>query len=81
MLTPLEIENKKFSKQIMNGYSVEEVDDFLDTLTIDYEKLYKEVSELNSKLEDLESSVGHYKTIEGTLQNTLVTKNRRIETI
>ena len=72
MLTPLEIENKKFSKQIMNGYSVEEVDDFLDTLTIDYEKLYKEVSELNSKLEDLESSVGHYKTIEGTLQNTLV---------
>jgi len=72
MLTPLEIENKKFSKQIMNGYSVEEVDDFLDALTVDYEKLYKEVSELNSKLEDLESSVGHYKTIEGTLQNTLV---------
>ena len=32
MLTPLDIENKKFSKQIMNGYSVEEVDDFLDEL-------------------------------------------------
>ena len=30
MITPLEIENKKFSKQMMNGYSVEEVDDFLD---------------------------------------------------
>ena len=26
MLTPLDIENKKFSKQMMNGYSVEEVD-------------------------------------------------------
>lgn len=26
MITPLEIENKKFSKQMMNGYSVEEVD-------------------------------------------------------
>lgn len=72
MLTPLDIENKKFSRKMMNGYSVEEVDDFLDALTVDYEKLYKEVSELNSKLEDLESSVGHYKTIEGTLQNTLV---------
>ena len=30
MLTPLDIENKRFAKQIMNGYSVEEVDDFLD---------------------------------------------------
>ena len=27
MLTPLDIENKKFSKQIMNGYNVEEVDE------------------------------------------------------
>ena len=25
MITPLDIENKKFSKQMMNGYSVEEV--------------------------------------------------------
>ena len=38
MLTPLDMENKKFSKQMMNGYNVEEVDDFLDELTEDYEK-------------------------------------------
>ena len=81
MLTPLEIENKKFSKQMMNGYSVEEVDDFLDALTIDYEKLYKEVSELNSKIEELENSVSHYKTIEGTLQNTLVMAQSTAEEI
>ena len=30
MYTPLDIENKKFAKQMVNGYSVEEVDDFLD---------------------------------------------------
>ena len=42
MLTPLEIENKKFSKQMVNGYNVDEVDEFLDLLTADYEKLYKE---------------------------------------
>ena len=46
MITPLDIENKKFAKQMMNGYSVEEVDEFLDDLTIDYEKAYKENSEL-----------------------------------
>lgn len=38
MYTPLDIENKKFAKQMVNGYNVEEVDDFLDELTIDYEK-------------------------------------------
>ena len=42
MITPLDIENKRFSKQMMNGYSVEEVDDFLDELTADYSKNYKE---------------------------------------
>jgi len=42
MITPLDIENKKFSKQMMNGYSVDEVDDFLDEITEDYGKLYKE---------------------------------------
>lgn len=72
MFTPLDIENKKFAKQIMNGYSVEEVDDFLDQLTLDYEKMYKEASENKRRIEELEKSVEHYKTIEGTLQNTLV---------
>lgn len=72
MLTPLDIENKKFSKQMMNGYSVEEVDDFLDELTEDYEKLYKEVADSKNKLEDLQENVGKYKNIENTLQSTLV---------
>lgn len=72
MLTPLDIENKKFSKQMMNGYSVEEVDEFLDDLTVDYEKAYKQSSELKTRVEELEKSLLHYKTIEDTLQNTLM---------
>lgn len=72
MITPLDIENKKFAKQMMNGYSVEEVDDFLDEITKDYEKLYKESSENKRKIDELEKSISHYKTIETTLQNTLV---------
>lgn len=72
MITPLDIENKKFSKQMMNGYSVEEVDDFLDELTADYEKIYKESSENKRKIDEMEKSLQHYKTIEATLQNTLV---------
>lgn len=72
MITPLDIENKKFSKQMMNGYSVEEVDDFLDDLTADYTKNYKEATELRAKVEELTQNLEHYKSIEETLQNTLV---------
>lgn len=71
MLTPLDIENKKFSKQL-KGYNVEEVDDFLDELTLDYEKAYKESSEYKAKIEALTKDIEHYKNIEGTLQSTLV---------
>ena len=44
MLAPSEIDNMRFSKTI-KGYNVDEVDDFLDQLTADYERLYKENAE------------------------------------
>ena len=72
MITPLDIDNKRFAKQMVNGYNVEEVDDFLDELTADYSKNYKEVNELRAKVEELNNSLVQYKTIESTLQNTLV---------
>lgn len=72
MYTPLDIENKKFAKQMMNGYSVEEVDNFLDELTLDYEKLYKESNDNKGKISELEASLVKYKNLESTLQNTLV---------
>lgn len=72
MLTPLDIENKKFSKQIMNGYNVEEVDDFLDEIGVDFAKKQKEVNEASKKIEELNASLEHYKNIEETLQNTLL---------
>ena len=72
MYTPLDIENKKFAKQMMNGYSVEEVDNFLDELTLDYEKLYKESSDNKSRIAELEANLVKYKNLESTLQNTLV---------
>jgi len=72
MITPLDIENKKFSKQMMNGYSVDEVDDFLDDLTVEYEKMFKENAEFKAQIERLNEDVARYKAIESTLQSTLV---------
>ncbi len=72
MLTPLDIENKKFSKQMMNGYNVEEVDDFLDEVTDNYEKAYKEANESRKNIEELKGELERYKNIEETLQSTLI---------
>ena len=81
MLTPLDIENKRFGKQMMNGYNVNEVDDFLDELTLEYGKLYKENAELKEKREELDSDVGKYKNIENTLQNTLIMAQKTADEI
>ena len=71
MLAPSEIDNMRFSKTI-KGYNVDEVDDFLDQLTADYERLYKENAEYKDKFEQMEKELGKYKQMEHTLQNTLV---------
>ena len=81
MITPLDIENKKFAKQMVNGYNVNEVDDFLDELMISYEKLYKENAELKANAEELNNDVGQYKNIESTLQNTLVMAQKTADEI
>lgn len=72
MLTSLDIENKKFSKQIMNGYNTDEVDDFLDELGVEFAKKQKELTEAFKEVEELKASLEHYKNIEETLQNTLL---------
>ncbi len=81
MFTPLDIENKKFQKQMMNGYNVDEVDDFLDELTIEYEKLYKENSELKMSIGNSQKDLEQYKSIEKTLQNTLLMAQKSADDI
>lgn len=71
MLTPLDIENIRFQKAV-RGYNVDEVDDFLDQLSADYEKIYKENIELKENIESSKRELEHYKSIEHTLQNTLI---------
>ncbi|MBR3325052.1 MAG: DivIVA domain-containing protein [Clostridia bacterium] len=72
MITPLEIENKKFSKKNFNGYNPEEVDDFLDELVRDYEVLYRKATESQDQIEDLSEKIEHYNNIQETLQSTLI---------
>ena len=81
MLTPLDIENKRFSRARLGGYNVEEVDDFLDQLIDDYERMYKENAELRNQVEENRKDLEHYRSVERTLQNTLVMAQTTAEDI
>lgn len=48
MITPMDIHNKTFSKQI-RGYSSEEVNSFLEELAGDYERIYREHREMEER--------------------------------
>ncbi len=81
MLTPIDIENKKFAKQMVNGYSVEEVDDFLDEIERDYAKVQKDLLDANKTVEELKADLEHYKSIESTLQGTLLMAQQTAEDV
>lgn len=70
-LTPLDIHNKEFSKTF-RGYSEEEVDEFLDLVVAEFEKLIRQNEELEAEISSLESRVDHYKGLEETLKNAIV---------
>ena len=72
MITPLEIENKRFPKKNFNGYDPEEVDNFLDAIMKDYEVLYKKSTESGGQVDELKAKLEHYTQIESTLQSTLL---------
>ncbi|MBX4269266.1 DivIVA domain-containing protein [Clostridium estertheticum] len=70
-ITSMDINNKEF-KKVIRGYSAEEVDDFLETVSDEYEMAYKENSTLKEKISFLEEKLNHHVKIEATIQNTLV---------
>lgn len=70
MLTPVDIQNKEFEKKL-KGYDCDAVDDFLDIVIQDYEKLCKDNAALKQKVELLNDAVTRYKEIEDTMHKSL----------
>lgn len=70
-ITPNEITNKEFKKGF-RGYDIDDVDEFLEQVVEDYEKLYKENTTLKDKIVSLNDRIEHYSNLETTLQGTLV---------
>lgn len=72
MLSPRDLESIEFPKSRFRGYDMEEVDNTFALISNDYEKLYKENIALKDRIEVLDGLVQQYKTVEETMQNTLL---------
>jgi len=70
-LTPLDIRHKEF-KRGMRGYTDVGVDEFLDEVADELERLLKDNTDLDKRVEALEAQLAGYRRIEETLQKTLV---------
>ncbi len=71
MLTPLDIDNKQFTKSF-KGYNAGEVDDFLDEISKDYDSMMRECLDLKETIENLEAKNEQYEYLENALQEVLV---------
>lgn len=78
MLRPVDIQNKEFEKKI-KGYDCDAVDDFLDMVIQDYEKLCKENQSLKDRIGILTDAVERYKSIETTMQKSLEVAKQNAE--
>ncbi|MBB5178974.1 cell division initiation protein [Planomicrobium koreense] len=79
-LSPLDIHNKEFGRGF-RGYQEDEVNEFLDQIIKDYEMLMREKKELEDRLKQTDERVGHFTTIETTLQKSIVVAQEAAEEV
>jgi cell division initiation protein len=79
-LSPLDIHNKEFGKGF-RGYNEDEVNEFLDQIIKDFEVHLREKKELEEKLKSSSERVGHFNTIESTLQKSIVIAQEAAEEV
>ena len=75
MITPADIQNKEFTKGF-RGYDEEEVDMFLDLITLDLEKLMKENLNLKAQIATLKKDQDSIGGSDLTVKETLETAKR-----
>lgn len=71
MISPQELQSKKFEKAVFGGYDMAGVDEFLDLLLPDYAALYKENSTLKSKMKVLVDKIEEYRSVDTEMRKAL----------
>jgi len=72
MITPQDIQTKEFSKGV-RGYKEEDVDIFLDELTIQLDAMIKENEALKAQIAKQDEKIAEYRNQEGAVIKTLET--------
>jgi cell division initiation protein len=70
-VTPLEIRQKNFDKKTFGGLDKDEVQAYLNSLSLAWEKVLEEQANLRSRLENSEKEVQKLREVEATLYKTL----------
>ena len=71
LLTPIDIHNKEF-KRSFRGYNEDEIDEFLDQVVNDYEKLFRENDKLKEEVARLQKESDSYQEREKSINDTLM---------
>lgn len=77
-LTPNEILHKEFDTKF-RGFDQEQVNDFLDLVVADLERLIKENNQYEQKLEALQEKVDYFNQLQDSLNNSIVVANEAAE--
>ena len=72
MISPLEIQEKEFSRSL-KGFKEDEVNEFLDRITLDLERILEENRQLRAEKEQLTEELKKYKSSESAVLDTLET--------
>ena len=78
MLTPLDLNNKNFSKGF-RGYDTEEVDEFFAKVAKDFERLYQDNVELKDAVERVSAKLEYYQQMNPPCR-TLWSSHRKLPT-
>ncbi len=72
MFTPQQLEQISFGRAKFGGYSIDDVDEFLEPLLEDYGTLYKENALLKSKMKVLVTKLEEYRRNEASMKDAIV---------
>lgn len=79
-LTPIDIHNKEFTR-VFRGYDEDEVNSFLEQIIKEFEIIIREKKNLEEQLAAMKEKLGHFNTIEETLNKSIIVAQEAAEEV
>nr|WP_239534126.1 DivIVA domain-containing protein [Thalassobacillus pellis] len=76
----MDIHNKEFTRGF-RGYDEDEVNEFLDQVIKDYERIIRDKKALEEKVDHMNERLGHFNNIESTLNKSILVAQESAEEV